>query len=228
LFSVLLAAIFLGDTPRRLSVIGLLVAFVGLGLIALSVGRTGPIAALAVGVTAAFSWAIGNVLIKRLGHVPILPLVAWLSLIPPLPAFVVSSFYPGPRFFPAVGGAPWSSLLAVLYLGLAATLIAYAIWGRLLTLNPTSSVAPFTLLVPVIGVSASALFLGERFTALRAWGMIVMVCGVAVTIIPDRAGFRGIRVSNPEPRTRNPEPGTWNREHRTELEHEPRTVNREA
>ena len=90
LFSVVLAAMFLGDTPRRQSVAGMLIAFLGLGLIALSVGRTGPIAALAVGVTAAFSWAIGNVLIKRLGPVPMLPLVAWLSLIPPLPALAVS------------------------------------------------------------------------------------------------------------------------------------------
>ena len=68
LFSVVLAAMVLGDTPRRQSVVGMLIAFLGLGLIALSVGRTGPIAALAVGVTAAFSWAIGNVLINVSGR----------------------------------------------------------------------------------------------------------------------------------------------------------------
>jgi O-acetylserine/cysteine efflux transporter len=182
-FSVVLAAICLGDKPHRHSVVGMLVAFMGLGLIALSVGRTGPIAALAVGVAAAFSWAIGNVLIKRLGPVPILPLVAWLSLIPPLPALVVSLFYPGPGLFTAIAGAGWASLGAVLYLGLAATLISYAIWGRLLTMYPTSVVAPFTLLVPVIGVTASALLLGERFTMLRASGMALILCGVAVAII---------------------------------------------
>jgi O-acetylserine/cysteine efflux transporter len=165
LFSVVLATIFLGDVPRRHSVIGMLVAFLGLVLIALSVGGTGPIAALAVGVAAALSWAIGNILIKRLGPVPILPLVAWLSLIPPLPALVVSYFYPGPGLFTAIAGAGWSSVGAVLYLGVGATLIAYAIWGRLLTMYPTSMVAPFTLLVPVIGVAASALLLGERHRA---------------------------------------------------------------
>jgi O-acetylserine/cysteine efflux transporter len=189
LFSVVLAAIFLDDTPRRRSVAGMLVAFVGLALIALSVGRSGPIAALAVGVTAAFSWAIGNVLIKRLGPVPIVPLMAWLSVIPPLPALVVSYFYPGPGLFAAVASAGWQSLAAVLYLGLAATLIAYAIWGRLLTTYPTSMVAPFTLLVPVVGVAASILFLGERFTALRASGMGLMLCGVAIAIINPRTSI---------------------------------------
>jgi O-acetylserine/cysteine efflux transporter len=186
LFSVVLAAMFLGDTPRRQSVAGILVAFLGLGLIALSVGRTGPIAALAVGVTGAFSWAIGNVLIKRLGPVPMLPLVAWLSLIPPLPALAVSYFYPGPSLFTAIAAARWSSLGAVFYLGLAATLVAYAIWGGLLTMYPTSMVAPFTLLVPVIGVAAAAFLLDERFTALRAGGMALMLCGVAVAVITPR------------------------------------------
>ena len=200
LFSVVLAAIFLGDVPHRISVFGMLVAFLGLGLIALSVGGTGPIAALAVGVAAAFSWAIGNILIKRIGPVPILPLVAWLSLIPPLPALVVSYFYPGPGLFTAIAGAGWSSVGAVLYLGLAATLVAYAIWGRLLTMYPTSMVAPFTLLVPVIGVAASALLLGERFTALRAWGIALMLCGVAVAIITPRTHVKsGILNLNPEP-----------------------------
>ena len=186
LFSIVLAAIFLGDVPRRRSVAGLLVASAGLVLIALSVGRSGPIAALAVGIAAALSWAIGNVLIKRLGPVPVLPLMAWLSLIPPVPALAVSYFYPGPGLFTAITTAGWLRLAAVLYLGLAATMIAYGIWGRLLTRYPTSMVAPFTLLVPVVGVAASALILGERFTALRAAGIGLMLCGVAVAIITPR------------------------------------------
>ena len=186
LFSTVLAAIFLGDLPRRRSVGGMLIAFAGLVLIALSVGRSGPIAALAVGIAAAFSWAIGNVLIKQLGPVPVLPLMAWLSLVPPVPALVVSSFYPGPSLLTAIASAGWWRLAAMLYLGLAATLIAYAIWGRLLTLYPTSMAAPFTLLVPVVGVTASAVILGERFTALRAAGIGLMLCGVAIAIVTPR------------------------------------------
>jgi O-acetylserine/cysteine efflux transporter len=185
-FSTVLAAVFLGDAPRRRSVVGMLVALVGLVLIALSVGSSGPMAALGVGIAAAFSWAIGNVLIKRLGPVPVLPLMAWLSLIPPLPALAVSYFYPGPGLLTAVTTAGWWRLAAVLYLGLAATMVAYGIWGRLLTMYPTSMVAPFTLLVPVVGVAASAFFLGERFTGLRAGGIGLMLCGVAVAIITPR------------------------------------------
>jgi O-acetylserine/cysteine efflux transporter len=185
-FSVLLAALFLRDAPRPQAVAGMAVAFLGLGLIALSVGRAGPIAALGIGVAAALSWAIGNVLVKRLGPVPLLPFIAWISLVPPVPALVVSSFHPGPGLFAAIAGAGWTSLAAVLYLGIAATLVAYAIWGRLLAAYPTSTVAPFTLLVPVVGVTAAAVLLGERFSALRLWGVALILCGVAVAIITPR------------------------------------------
>jgi O-acetylserine/cysteine efflux transporter len=202
LFSTGLAAVFLGDMPRRRSVAGMLIAFVGLLLIALSVGRSGPIAALAVGIAAALSWAIGNVLIKRLGPVPVVPLMAWLSLVPPVPALAISYFSQGPGLFRAIAAAGWSRLAAVLYLGMAATTIAYGIWGRLLTTYPTSTVAPFTLLVPIVGVAASALMLGERFTALRAYGMVLMLAGVAVAIISPRT-WAGTGTTNLEPGTAN-------------------------
>jgi O-acetylserine/cysteine efflux transporter len=89
--------------------------------------------------------------------------------------------------FTALAAAGWLRIGAVLYLGLAATLIAYAVWGRLLAMYPTSMVAPFTLLVPVVGVAASALLLDERFTALRASGIALMLCGVAVAIVTPRS-----------------------------------------
>jgi O-acetylserine/cysteine efflux transporter len=183
-FSVLLAAIFLGDNPRRQSIVGMTVAFLGLGLIAGSVGRAGPVTALVTAVAAALSWAIGNVLVKRLGPVPMFPLIAWLSLIPPLPALLLSWFYPGPGLFTSIARAGWANLAAVLYLGTAATLVAYSIWGGLLARHPTSMVAPFTLLVPIVGVVAAAVFLGERFSPLRACGMALVVGGVALAIFP--------------------------------------------
>lgn len=87
-FTVFLAAVFLGELPGRIQTIGLVVAFCGLGLIGATVGGdlTGSGLVLALG--GAFSWAIGNVLIKRLGSIPMLPFVAWLSLVPPLPSLL--------------------------------------------------------------------------------------------------------------------------------------------
>jgi O-acetylserine/cysteine efflux transporter len=159
------------------------IAFTGLGLVALSVGQRGPVAALGVALMAALSWAVGNILVKRAGPVQVLPLMAWASLVPPLPALAVASAGDAPGLLQAIARAPWESLAAVAYLGVAATTVAYGIWGSLLTRYPTSAVAPFTLLVPVVGVAAAAALLGERFGALRLIGMALIVAGVALSLI---------------------------------------------
>ena len=184
-FTVMLAALFLRDVPSRRQSIGMAIAFGGLALIALTIG--GDLTALGLGlaIAGAFSWAVGNVLVKRVGDVPMLPLMAWLSLVPPLPALLVSSLYdPGPSLFPAVAEASWTSLLAALYLGAIATCLAYALWGRLLARYPAALVAPFALLAPCTGVVASALVLGERFDPVRYAGMALILGGLAVVLLP--------------------------------------------
>lgn len=67
------------------------VAFGGLGLIGLTTGGDLPVLAFGLAVAGAFSWAVGNVLVKRTGNVPMFPFMAWLSLVPLLPALLVSS-----------------------------------------------------------------------------------------------------------------------------------------
>ncbi len=73
---------------------------------------------------------------------------------------------------------------AVLYLAVPTTLVAFAIWGRLLKLYPARVVAPFSLLVPLFGVgSASALF-GESLGTMRLVSMGLVVTGLVVITFP--------------------------------------------
>lgn len=185
-FTVLLAGLFLRDLPGRTQTIGLIVAFCGLALIGLTLGAdlTGIGLALALG--AAFSWAVGNVLVKRLGPIPMLPLLAWLSLVPPLPALLVSRLVDpgGASLVSALVHASLASLAAVIYIGAVATALAYAIWGSLLARYPTAAVAPFALLAPCTGVVASALIFGERFNFTRYAGMALIVIGLAIVVLP--------------------------------------------
>ena len=52
-----------------------------------------------------------------------------------------------------------------------------------------AAVAPFALLVPVVAAGASALVFGERFGALRLAGMALVLCGLAVIVLPGRRRF---------------------------------------
>jgi O-acetylserine/cysteine efflux transporter len=184
-FTVVLSAAFLRDMPSARQCAGMVIAFAGLALIGLTMGGDLKPIALLLALGGALSWAIGNVLVKRLPAVPIFPLVVWASLVPPLPALILSNLQEGPSLIAAMTGARWVGIAGAVYLGVFATL-TYAIWGGLLQRFPAGAVAPFALLSPCTGVLASALVFGELFDPVRYAGMALILAGLAVIMLPAR------------------------------------------
>jgi O-acetylserine/cysteine efflux transporter len=187
LVTIALAAVALGERPTPRQWLGAGTALVGLGLIALTVG--GDLAPLGFLLTllSPVSFGVGNVLLKRLEGVEMAGLVAWLSLVVPPPALALSAVLDGPGALPrALAEAPWPGWAAALYLGLVATTLAYALWGTLLRRYPAATVAPFALLVPLVGAAGAALAFGERFGPLRLAGMAVVLLGLAIIVLPTR------------------------------------------
>ena len=184
-FTVLLAAVFLGEMPTVRQCVGMAVAFVGLILIGSSIDADLTTLGLGLAIGSALSWAVGNVLVKRTRDTPMFALMAWLSLVPPAPALAVSAVYDQQPFLvPQLLHASWMSLVAALYLGAVATTLAYAIWGRLLARYSAALVAPFALIAPCVGVGGSALIFGEAFGAVRYAGMLLILAGLAVIVLP--------------------------------------------
>ena len=188
-FTVLFAALVLGEHPSRRHTAGMGIALVGLVLIAATLGHDLTAIGFALTLASAVSWAIGNVMLKRVPRVDMLRLMVWLSLVPPLPSLALSMALDGPDDLGrAISTATWLAIGAALYLGLVATVGAYAIWGDLLRRHPAATVAPFALLVPLVGSLGSALVFGERFGPLRLLGMACVLLGVAVIVLePPRA-----------------------------------------
>lgn len=190
-FTVALAAVFLRDVPTRRQSIGMLVAFCGLALIGLTVGGDLTLSGLGLALAAAFSWAVGNILVKRVGKVPMLPLMTWLSLVPPLPALLVSGFdNRAPWIFTAILDASWISIAAAIYLAVFATTFAYAMWGHLLARYPSAVVAPFALMAPCAGIASSALVFGEAFPPIRYAGMTLILAGLAIVFFSGSPAHR--------------------------------------
>lgn len=186
-FTVMLAAVFLREIPTMRQTVGMITAFAGLVLIGLTVGVDLPVLALILTLASAFSWAIGNVLIKRVGDVRMFPLMVWLSLVPPLPALLVSlTFDRDQSFVDALAGASWTSIAAAIYLGAIATVLAYVIWGNLLNRYSAAMVTPFALIAPCVGVVASSLAFGEVFGSVRNGGMALILVGLAIILLPGR------------------------------------------
>ena len=185
LFTVLFAAIALRERPTRRQVAGLAVAFTGLTVIAGTAGRDLSLLGFALTLVSPISFGLGNILLKKSGGTTDLSLMAWMSLVPPLPAVTLSLLLDGPEDFArAIAAAPWSGWAAALYLGVVATVLAYTMWGNLLRRYPVAAVTPFALLVPFVGALSSALAFGERFGPIRLLGMACVLLGLAVIVLP--------------------------------------------
>jgi O-acetylserine/cysteine efflux transporter len=199
LFTVVFAALVIADRPNTQQMVGMAAALTGLLIIGLTLGGNITVIGFMLTLGSAVSWAVGNVLVKRMPKVEMFQLMVWASLVPPLPALAVSSYLDGPAsLLNALAGSSWLAIGTPLYLGLLASVFAYGVWGRLLQQYPAGAVAPFALLSPCVGAFASALVFGERFGSVRLLGMAAILFGVAIVALPlDRlAVLRGARTAH--------------------------------
>ncbi|WP_434628236.1 EamA family transporter [Chromobacterium sp. CV08] len=190
-FTLLLARLVLGEPWRRSQLAGLTLALGGLALI--GIGKGGDMTALGFGLTiaAATSWAASNIVVRAIGRagfkVEPLGLVVWSSLVPPLPFLLLSMWLEGgERIAGALRGFDGQSLFAVAYLAFAATMLGYGLWSRLLARHAAARVAPFSLLVPVVGLLASHWLLGESLTPAQLAGSGLLMAGLVVTVFGGR------------------------------------------
>lgn len=185
-FTIVFAALWLGERPTSRQLTGAAIACCGLALIASTVGSQGATAlGLALTTAAALSWAIGNLCLRGAGKVDMLAMIVWLSLIPPAPLFALSIAFEGPAAIGhAFASASWSAVGALLYLSVVVTLLGYGIWARLLNLYPAGAVAPFGLLVPVFGLICAGVVLDEHIGAERFAGAALVLVGLLALCVP--------------------------------------------
>jgi len=186
-FTLGFAALFLRERLFAHNVVGLLIAAAGLGVIALQASSAGAhpmtIAGFVLTLCAAVMWALGNIVTKKVGKVDLVGLVVWASLVPPVPFLVLSYCFEGPRqIADALAGIGAPSVLAIVYLAFVATLLGYGLWSGLLSRYPASQVAPFSLLVPIVGLAAAALLLDEHLSAVQVGGAALVMGGLVVNV----------------------------------------------
>jgi O-acetylserine/cysteine efflux transporter len=117
----------------------------------------------------------------------------WMTVVPPVPMLALSLALEGPDRI----GASLTTLgttrgvLALAGLGftvLAATLVGTGLWTALMSRHPSSTVAPFSMLVPVVGIATSAAVLGEPTAVVELAAGAVVLAGVLLSTRPSRRG----------------------------------------
>jgi O-acetylserine/cysteine efflux transporter len=180
-FTIALAVALLGERPGRAQLAGAAVAVGGVVLIALGRARGVPLGALLLCVGAAASWGIGNICNRHAQADDAIALLVWSSLVPPLPLLALSLAFEGPHeigsAFAHVGAG---GLLALLYVVIVSTGFGFGAWTWLLRRHPASRVAPFTLLVPPVGIAAAWISLGQSPSAGELAGAAIILAGLAL------------------------------------------------
>jgi len=186
-FTILLAWIWLGERPRRAQIIGAFVGFVGMAVIGserLAGANLGPFVLV---ILAAAFWGAGNVLAKSLGKLDMLAFTVWSSLAAPLPLVALSLAVEGTGGLAALAHPNMKLAVSVLVIAYGGTLFGYGLWARLLAHHSAATVAPFALLVPVVGMIASALLFGEALSLLEVVGAALVMVGLALNVFGDWA-----------------------------------------
>ncbi|MFG2426452.1 EamA family transporter [Streptomyces sp. NPDC048590] len=181
-FTALFAAVALSERPGRTRVLGMGVALAGIGVAAVDEGAGGPVLAFVLVILAAACWGVSNVITRKAAPPDSLNFMVWVSTVPVLPLIGLSLLVEGwDRDTAALAALDWTGAGTIVYVAWISTVFGFGAWGFLLRHHPASSVAPFTLLVPVFGMSSAALFLGESIGPLRWCAAALLVGGVALT-----------------------------------------------
>lgn len=185
-FTLLLAVVLLREQWQGNQVAGLALAGVGLVLIGSAHGASMPLAGFALTVAAAAMWGCGNLVTRAVGrHGPMnqFAFIVWSSVVAPLPFVALSLLLDGPAMvWSAVQHLSLKSMAAVAYIAWISTLLGFGLWTYLMSRYPVNRVAPFTLLVPVVGLTTGWVVFGEQLRPVHFAGAGLLMAGLVVNV----------------------------------------------
>ncbi len=178
-FTILLAVLLFNERVRLQQLIALAISFAGIGLIAAQGNNDATAIGLGVILIAALSWAAGNLVAKHAGKVNIIAFLAWSSVFAVPPLALMSYYFEGPEAISqGLVSASWQAWSIVLWQTVGNTLLGYGLWNMLLQRYAAAVVAPWALLVPVFGMSASSLMLGESMPWWKWLAAALIIAGL--------------------------------------------------
>ena len=163
--------------------LALALAVAGIVVIGLHTGGATTLRGLLMVLAASLSWAGGNTVSRRAGNVNMLAYVVWSCPFSLPPLLLLSLAVEGPAAITeglrTAGVGTWA---AVLWQSVGNTLFGYAAWGWLLSRHPAATITPMALLVPVVGMAAASLWVGEPMPPWKLAATALVIGGLALNL----------------------------------------------
>jgi O-acetylserine/cysteine efflux transporter len=162
---------------------GIAIACAGMVLIMLDRGLAAPVRALALVIAAGACWGVSNIVTRHAKPKDTLRFMVWVSAVAVLPLLLLSLLTEGAgNDLDALRNISLTGVGAIGYLSFVATLFGFGVWGFLLRQYDASTVAPFSLLVPVVGMAAAWVLRGEVVGMQQAIAAVLIIGGMACTV----------------------------------------------
>jgi O-acetylserine/cysteine efflux transporter len=165
--------------PRAL---GMGLAFTGVIVIAGEPRLSDSLDSVALVITGAVFWAIAQIMISRLKSLSGVTILAWVAIIA-TPQMLLISLIIEEGQWEAIKTANFVDWSIVFYLSFIMTVIGYSVWYHLLRICDVSKISPFLMLLPVTSIIAGIVLLNEQFTLAMGIGGLLVMTGVASTLI---------------------------------------------
>jgi len=186
-FTIGFAMLINQERLRLYQVFALLLALIGLLMIALHTDATTTLLGLALMVFAGFSWGAANTVGRYAGigsPRELFAYVVWASAFAVPPLLLISAIFEGgvAHLSAVLEQAPLGAWLGVFWQSWGNTLFGYAAWAWLLSKHPAAVVAPMPLLVPIFGMGASAIYLDEGLPAWKLFAAGLVMVGLLINV----------------------------------------------
>ncbi len=178
-FSLLLATVVYRERAGIMQYAGIAIAFIGVYMLGGDPATAPSPAHLSMVVTAAFAWALANIIIKRIGEINVFVLNAWFSVFA-LPQFLIASLLLEHGQVRALADADWRGWGGVVFMAVGSSITGYGLWYYLIRKYEVNRVVPLMLLAPVLAVFLAVLILDEPLTTRIILGGLVTLAGVAM------------------------------------------------
>ena len=194
-FGLIMAWLAFGERISPRQAFGVLIAFAGAVLIIGEPKLAGDLVYAFLVIGGAFTWAVGQIMIKKLGNIGGFRLLSGVALFAAPQLFLASWLFEDHQL-EQVQTASLAAWAAVIYLGLVMTALGYGLWYRLLGHYDVNQVMPFLLLLPVTSVCAGIFFLDESLTLKIALGGSMAIAGVALITVQASTSRRRVTGSD--------------------------------